>query len=291
MRWGKLLGVGILALALPAPAMAGAESEGAAAAFRLHGTHGYSILALAASNPKTGTGSVVLLVGKRGAGAIYEAPATVTSEGIEAELGGLGRISLRTQPLGAEETTRSACSKKPVRYEAMALVGEIEFNGEQGYTRASATRVKDLVKPFLDLVCAGYGYGVAYGPGLPGAELSARQPGSNLALKVDSDGPGKRVRATATIEETSGPIQIQRSVGCFFGGSSFHYTPDLTTAKLALPSPFAASASFDRSAPVGRRWTGNLTVDFPGRANVRLASAGFGVRLRHAHWSSGPIHR
>jgi hypothetical protein len=39
---------------------------------------------------------------------------------------------------------------------------------------------------------------------------------------------------------------------------------------LGRVAPFAGSARFDLEAKAGRRWSGDLTVDMPGRADVSL---------------------
>jgi hypothetical protein len=56
----------------------------------------------------------------------------------------------------------------------------------------------------------------------------------------------------------------------------------LRTAVLAPPAPFSGSATFYRFAKAANRWTGNLAIDFPGRARVPLVGSRFEATLVHA---------
>jgi hypothetical protein len=67
-----------------------------------------------------------------------------------------------------------------------------------------------------------------------------------------------------------------------FSSSAFDFASPLRTATLAPPVPFTGQATFRRNANPANRWTGNLSVDFPGRADVPLAGGRFKAALVHA---------
>jgi hypothetical protein len=92
-RWwrGALALAAVVCVAVQAaPAAAEGEAEtGAFGAFRLKGTNGFSLLALAFSKPQFKHGEVALFVGKEGEVAIYFASAKVEPTSIEERHAGL----------------------------------------------------------------------------------------------------------------------------------------------------------------------------------------------------------
>ena len=144
-----LTGLALLALGAALSSVtstARADVVGSAGAFTLNGSNGYRILVLADSRRADGRGEVLLFVGRRQSGVSYFAPANVTDSHIEADLGWLGHIAVRFIPSGAVDE-ESACGGDPTQFEGGVYEGSIEFDGEQGYTSASATRVRAEVKP------------------------------------------------------------------------------------------------------------------------------------------------
>jgi hypothetical protein len=267
-----------------APVAAQADVVGSFGAFTLTGSNGYRILVLADSRRADGRGEVVIFVGRRRSGVSYFAPANVTDAHIEADLGGLGRIAVRFVPSGAIEE-ESACGGDPTQFEAGAYEGSIEFNGEQGYTKASATRVRAEVKPFLSLVCTGRGEGETRGSGLPGAGLIIRSSARRLTVRLNKNRPGARVRCRAEIKERRGKIAISRSVEGWMPGSAFLFARDLRSASVDPPAPFSGAASFHRAAAPRNQWTGSLSIDFPGSANVPLVGGGLKALLVPARYT------
>jgi hypothetical protein len=290
MRWGRRIFAGVLAVSALLGATASAansESFGGAVAFRLQGSHGYSIFVLVGARPGEAVGEAVVLVGKPHEQAVYEAPATFTEAGIEADLGALGKIALTAQPTGTERTAHPQCGK-PVRYEAVSYVGSFEFRGEGGYTTASATRLPMLVTPLLNFVCSATITGKSGGPNLSGAGLHVGSRGQppHLSLLARTNGPGKAVGLSASLQEQHGEIRIERSVDGRYGSSIFTYDPHLSTATLAPPAPFSGRGVFRRAASPANRWSGNLRIDFAGRSNVRVTGDRYRPVLRHGEWFS-----
>jgi len=286
---GVWAAVALVLLAFASAAAGAEKSRGGAVAFELQGTNGYSLFILAGWNPQVPNGAMTIFVGNGRGNAVYGAPASVDEEGIEADLGRLGRISLRAERSGETSTAWSQCDKRhPIEYEPVTYLGEFEFRGEGGHTEASATRLPMRIQPLADIVCGAPGVSVYSGGWTPGAELRAVRHGrADVRVKADSNAPGKPVRLSASIFERRGKIRIERSVQRRFGASAFSYTPQLGTATLTPPAPFSGRGVFRRSSSPGHRWTGDLAVDFPGRPDVPLTGSSFGASLKHVHWSEG----
>jgi hypothetical protein len=53
-------------------------------------------------------------------------------------------------------------------------------------------------------------------------------------------------------------------------------------------TPFSGSGRFNRVAKRANRWSGDLTVDLPGRAGVELTGSGDRAKLAHVHWDFHP---
>lgn len=296
-RLGLLRGAGLVAIALlgaalvPAllvvPTAAALDSDlKGSAVFRLDASHGYSILGLASSERIDGRGDIGLIVFRRGASVSYEAPATVTPTRLEADLGGLGRISADIVPGGRKRKLRSQCGGGTRLIEPRLYRGTFEFHGEEGYTEAVATEVPEDAQFLLDVVCPGRGGGEVSGAGLPGARLRARSRHGNrrLSLQLNKNRPGKATAFSATLAELRNGIRIERSVSGRQPARAFEYDPLLRTATVAPAAPFSGAASFDRSAGADR-WTGSLSLDFPGEHRVPLTGPGFSIHLVHARTS------
>lgn len=277
----------LVALLPAAPAAAEGEAEtGAFGAFRLKGTNGFSILAMGFSKPRFKHGELIMFVFGKGEAAIYLAPATVRPTTIEADLGSVGRIAVEFQPSGPPERVHASCERGgAATYEPGAWVGTIDFEGEEGFTRASASRTKAIVSPFLDAGCGSKGIGETLGSREPGARLVARSASKKRAiyLQANKNHQGARVHLEASIEERHDGLIVSREVGGYFRPGAFEFSAPLQTATLAPPSPFGGHATFRRAAKPANQWTGNLTVDFPGRADVPMAGHAFKAALAHAH--------
>lgn len=277
--------VGALLCGQATAAMAQGEADtGGFGSFRLQGTHGYSIVVLANSQPQFKHGELLLFVYKPHASAIYLADATVTATEIEADLGALGKVSLQFEP-GRERTVRSRCNpKRSLPLEHGAWVGRFEFRGEEGFTRATATRVPASLSPFFDTFCPTSGSGETWGAGVPGARLRVRAGHGRhaLSLQANQNRPGAPLRLSASLSEQRGRVFVERQVEEVYGGGGFEFDPDLQVARLAPPRPFSGAAAFHRHAKPANRWTGSLNVDFPGHSNVSLTGARFEASLVHA---------
>lgn len=275
--------------ALATPAAAEGEAEtGAFGSFRLKGTNGYSILALALSNPKFKHGEILIFVGRRSRmgfnSVVYLAPATVTPDTIEADLGPVGVISLRFEPSGPPERVHASCKRGgSVTYEPGVWVGEIEIAGEEGFTQVHRNRTKAIPFPLPEPGCGVTRIGETSGQRPDAARLIARSATRKhaLYLQANKNYRAARVRLEASLEERRDGLVVSREVVRFSPASSFSFDPELRVATLAPPAPFSGSASFHRGAKPANQWAGSLSVDFPGRADVPLAGRRFHSALGH----------
>lgn len=279
-----VLGLVAVALSSPAPASALDSDLKGSAIFRLQASNGYKILVLAASERANGRTVAGVLVGRRGESVVYAVPATVTPTRFEADLGALGRIALDVVPTGTKKTLRSHCGGESLTIEPDVYRGTFEFRGEEGFTEATATQIPEYSRFGLDFLCPGRGWGEVSGPGLPGARLRVRAGKGHrrTSLQINQNRPGARTIFEAEVAEKRGRIEIERSLSGRAPSSAFEFDPLLRSATLHPPAPFSGSASFHRNALPANRWSGNLTVDFPGHSGVPLTGSGARVSLVHA---------
>lgn len=224
---------------------------------------------------------------RRGATVFYAAPATVTPTRLDADLGALGRFSAEIVPSGRTKLFRG-CDGEARRLEPRLYRGTFEFQGEEGYTEAVATDVLEYPQFFFDLICSAVAGGESLGRGLPGARLRAfsRHRDRGVSLQLNKNKPGGSTFFDATLKEVRGKIRIERTVTGRQPATAFDYDPLLRAAAVKPSSPFSGTARFHRQADPANRWTGDLSIDFPGRVNVPLTGAGFSTRVVHAQRDS-----
>ena len=265
------------------------ETDVVSTGFRLHGSHGYTI-SVAAYSEGGRKGIIGIAVHRRGASAFYRAPASVTADSIRADLGPLGKVDVLRHPSGREKTVHLKCPRDAWTYEPATYEGLVEFNGEESYTRAKASRVAEWPDPlvFLGNAPCGGGYGEAIGPGEPGARLRGVSfaHGRSLSFQVNKNSPKARMVFTATLRERRGGILIGRELTGVENPSAFRFDSHLRTATLSPGAPFSGSASLSRSensfSPI---WTGGLKLAFPGHSGISLAGPGVHVSLVHARFT------
>jgi hypothetical protein len=278
--------IAILALSLLAPLDAAALDSDlkGSAVFRLEAGNGYTILGFASSERIDGRGDIGLIVYRKGATVFYIAPATVTPNRLEADLGALGRISAEIVPSGKKKRLRSRCDDDVDTVEPHVYRGRFEFHGEQGYTDVVATEVPEYPRFFLDFLCPSATGGESWGRGLPGARLRAfsRHGERRLSLQLNKNRPHRPMFFEATLREVRDRIRIERTVSGRQPAAAFEYDPLLRAARVDPSAPFSGIANFRRDAAPANLWTGTLSVDFPGKANVPLTGGAFSVHVVHA---------
>lgn len=270
----------------------GAEPLPTPPGFTVEASNGYSMFVFGVQ-PRQGKPASIGIVTSRGhTGAFYAAPAKVTDTSIEADLGALGEIEVTFRPSGRARRARSSCDERPVSFDAGYYEGIIDFKGEEDYTAVATSRGRADIRFLLDLVCPGIGGGSGSGPFLPGAELNVRSKDAKFGadLTVVKNSPGARAHFEAGVSEMRDGIGIFRHMQIFAPPSSFEYDPRVRTATVRPPAPFSGTGRFRRSASKPNRWTGDLTVDLPGKSDVRLTGGDLRVHLVHARWdlTGGP---
>lgn len=295
MRRSILASVLALCLLLPAAASAadaGEEFEGVFGGFTLKASNGYRITGYAVSEHADGRGELLLYVHRKQRFVLYATPATVTATRLAVNLGRLGRIDMQVVPTGAKEMLKSRCSEDRLAVDAANYRGKFEFHGEEGYAEVSATRIPLDLHFFVDGVCAGSGEGEIRAAGLPGARLRARlgDRQNSLELELKKNRPDAPTRIEVLASEMRNDIVIRRGVSGTVGSAAFEYDPLLRRARVDPPTPFDGSATYRRNAKPANSWTGNLTVDLPGRSNVRLTGAAVRTSVVHAQWDRTVYH-
>lgn len=258
--------------------------------FKLEASNGYTLY-VAAEPPRTGTqGELRLIANAEGREVIYEAPATITETSIQASLGAVGEVAVEFQR--SNTATTVPCGKQKIKFDSGSWVGTIQFHGEEGYADAEATSVPGNLELLLGGFCGSYFSSGSAGP-QEGAELNVRNPGLGPELSVYDHHPGGPATIFARTREylsTSGSstvhsgISIEREVAARIPGDDFTWDRRrLSTATVKPPAGiFSGSARFDLGLKAGRRWSGDLTVDMPGRADVPLTGPLLRASLRHS---------
>lgn len=280
--------VAALCLLAPGTAVAAGDDEAEVAAFQLKASNGYRMAVLGVHASGRAHGAVLILVGSKRGSVTYTSSAEVGDNGIRADLGDLGQINLEFVPLEGRETHSCGPGDEVSRIGRGEYRGIFEFHGEEGYTEARATALPTDFGLFLDLVCGALvGYGDASGPGLPGARLNAvsGRTRERLRFEIKKNRPSAPSAFQVSVRERIGGVHVRRTIEGMLGAGAFRYDRRLRTATVAPPAPFDGSASFRRDAPRRNRWTGDLTVDFPGRSGAPLTASGSRVSLVHASWS------
>ncbi len=293
MKRSSLSGIGVvLALAaillLPAAVQAAEDPASSLVGFRLEATNGYVFYALTEVPPEgEEEGWIGLFLGRgKHTRVSYAAPATVSRTTLEADLGKLGRISVTRVPTGRMKTVPQGCKRGSTkRVEAERYEGTIEFHGEEGFAEVNATSVPlESLRPCGNTDERGGTRDES--KILPGARLDVEKrvlDKYRLEFTAVQRRPGARTRVSVEVEEHRGEIEIHRATWTWGDPGALRFHPRLRTATVRLPAPFSGHGSFHADAPRPGRWTGNLTVDLPGRANVPVTGPGFSADLERPY--------
>lgn len=287
MTRSSLSGVGVLlALALTLLLPAAVQGEGdqapSSTGFGLQASNGYGFSAVAGASPEGDEGWIFLVLVRGRNTVFYTAPATVSRTTIDADLGKLGRISVTRVPTGRTKTVRWGCKPGSTKQvEAERYEGTIEFHGEEGFADVSATSVPLEYLTFCGSADEG---GRPPRKSLPGARLDVekRRP-EQYRLEFDAiqRRPGARTGVSVEVDEHRGEMEIYRSTWTWASAGALRYDRRLRSATVRPPAPFAGHGSFHSNARGANRWTGNLTVDLPGRSDVPVTGPGFWADLEH----------
>jgi hypothetical protein len=253
--------------------------------FELQGTHGFKLVGLIGAQGRKA--ELTLFVDRPREGATYIVRGRHEGEEVDFDLGPLGKVEVEARPTGHRKTVHPACGK-PITLEGVDFVGTIEFHGEEGFTEAQAKSTPLRYDLLANVVCGVSSQGETFGPGIPGTRLKvARKAGPKL--QINQNHPGAAVRYEAQITERRGGVTINRAVDGHLAGGSFSSDSSLTKATFAPGAPFTGSATYRGfhpprgTHPAHGTWSGNLSVDFPGHADVPLTGPGFKAAIIHAN--------
>lgn len=236
--------------------------------FRLPASNGYTLYVIAEPSRAGHPAFLLIVASAKSKGAYYKVPATLTETSMQADLGELGEISVTFHR--TNQPTSVPCGKRTIRFDSGQYEGKIDFHGEEGYTSVEATTVPGNIDYFISGAC-GRGYIESGSAGRPrGAILYVRNPALGPGLSVRKRRPGAAARIDAWTDEYNNGILIERFARMRMPGADFTYDRHLRTATVSPPAPFAGSAHFDLGKKAGQRWSGDLTVDLPGRTATPL---------------------
>jgi hypothetical protein len=237
----------------------------------------------------SGGGTAVVIAENRRAREFvsYQTSDKTTGRSIDIELGDLGRIEVETVPTGRKHPARVDCKAPPRQVPGYRYEGTIEFHGEEGFTEAKASTVPFDYATYGAFACGIPEGAVPEGKPVPGAFLSVSRGSEEPSLHVLKLRPGAPTLVSVEMQEVRDGIEIHRAAGIRAGAAAFSFRPDLSAATVALPAPFSGHATYRRDAPAAKRWTGNLSVDLPGEADLPLTGPGFDAEMRQATANNG----
>lgn len=273
-----------LALLLPPAVQGDEERVTELTGFSLQASNGYDLVALAGESSMGEEGWIWLVLRGRRALVSYTAPAIVSDKTIDADLGKLGKISVTRVPTGRTKTVRRSCKPESrKRVDAERYEGTIEFHGEEGFAEVSAVRAPLVRSPWCWRGTEG---GSPRRKRLRGARLDVEKHSrGNDRLEFDATQrrSGAKTRLSMEVDEHRGEIDIQRAIWTWGRSGALRYDRRLRTAIIRPPAPFAGHGIFRRNVRRAKQWTGNLTVDLPGRSDVPVTGRGFFASLEHRY--------
>jgi hypothetical protein len=276
--------------------------------FELHGSNGYAIEIELEDRQDLSIEAINSNLKNHSSGHVtyhLKAPQRPGSDDIRARIGNLGRIDLHFVP----EKTKVGdpiCKGGHLVTETGHYVGSISFHGEDGFTRATAHRVKGTVERERLKSCP------TEKPKEPtkkgNAEKSKKEKKAEKVVTEAFKDVGNEGLLTVELGGGKGSFSISHSsfkfgkkevsltdssvIGVGKRGrltvtsflNSFDMKGDPLTlpdpsdpaseAIVDLPSPFSGSATFRRDSPTGSKWSGDLKVDLPGFGTIPLTGHG-----------------
>jgi len=275
--------------------------------FTVHGSHGSTIdvegigKRIEITVHPRGSGGLAIF----GSSATYQVPGRAGQHGIEANLGSLGRIDLRFDPISIKhEPGPKICHGRPTLAERGALRGTMRFRGERSYTRFSSHRIRATAWRGYRQICK-WPHSLFPGSGEKSPPPSEEDEEGKREIKSLNAAMSSRHRsvtfrfvsllapppplkpefalvlAKAKVEEQRGPISIEREALIPARPRALRLAPagQSPAATLTLPRPFAGEAIYDPDTPGKPDLSGTLRVDLPGADRVALTGPGFVAAL------------
>lgn len=203
---------------------------------------------------------------------------------ISAHMGPLVSIDVHFVPVDGSHPYEPKCGGHAVRFGRGYFEGSVRLSGGNGYPSLDATTAQADPEMELQSKCTG-GWVAEGPPTLPGAELLADSVQSSTpyfeAFKVN---PHARSTIGVGINESDRGVSVSRFVQVLAPAEAFQYSHSLERAIVRPPAPFSGSGFYSAARDRRHRWSGNLSVDFPGRAGVSLTQPPLHGFINPARW-------
>ncbi|HEY6731713.1 MAG TPA: hypothetical protein VI039_11900 [Solirubrobacterales bacterium] len=239
---------------------------------------------------------VSISVSDDSASASYSVRGRVTDEEIEARFGSRGRLRLRFEPDGPTTVQKvsSKCKGKPSIDQEGHFVGQLRFEGENGFTRVRATRAKGFVlighrvvckrdrrrkadrsRPRVEATSLGATSSTPRAPWYSVVKEKSRRPAQDSWVTEEA------IHTAAVTERRPGMV-ITRSATAVSPPETFAVTPigeTPITATISPPAPFSGTATYEKRADGTTSWSGDLRTELPGRGVVSLVDPTYRAEL------------
>lgn len=256
----------------------------------LAGSNGYRIT-IAALGPRY----VALVAIRRGSAVSYFVRAPFDGKRIDARFGKLGRVSVRFDPSGPlqreDQPGGSRCKGGDSTSQSGRFVGTIRFRGERGFTTVRRSSVRTTVSHTARQVCKLPPEGKVTEP-----ESEDKATSVSAVVRGNPEGPvftaysvppeaGQQEEGpsfSASITDRRQSMIVSHGASASGGPGAFAVSPLGTvpaTATVSPPSPFEGSATLTKTPGGATTWTGDLSVELPGRGTVALTGPSFAAKL------------
>jgi hypothetical protein len=214
----------------------------------------------------------------------YLARGVATPHRLQATFGKFGKISMRFRPPRKGARMKSICrfGERMAKHRGL-YVGHLDFKGEDGYVSLDLHRAKGsivtpagrchrhhLTQAQIERILEFLFEPVA---GLLATAREGVSSTSILSLKSKD-----RTVFFASHEETHGKLAIIRFASAR-AEKGFGVNEAVTSAQLSPPAPFHGTGHYHAGPDGTTRWTGGLSVNFPGAPRFPLAGPAFKVLL------------
>lgn len=222
----------------------------------------------------------------------YVTRGTVTPKRIAASFGRLGSVDMRFRPSGrvVESHFRRHC-RGPDHVTSLlgVFVGNLRFRGEKRPLSVRAHRAKGSVRSPLQLRCSGRRNRPARAsrrarpvrphPSVVPTFLEAGWRHTVNSTELLAFNAGRATLLLAVDEQGLGTMAEVRYAVSLAPAKALVANEALTAATLKPPAPFAGKATY-HAAPDGEtRWSGSLSVGFPGTPRLPLTGERFAAKL------------
>lgn len=273
--WIAMLILPVAASAAPGERVVSFEGPAPEARFFLKASNGYRVFV------EGDDGKITVTVDRRDVTAIYAVDGEVSTQGMSARIGSLGRIRVDFRPAGkpVQLVPSEQCRGKGQLVWEGIFVGTIRFRGESGYTRLARNRVRGTTAVPRSWRCRPMrGNNDAPPLGVPVLGAFTSHPHVGFAAITESEIEDLRFFVGGMFERR-GSMRVERSASADGKPYTFDVQSDLSAATVSPPRPFSGTASYVRNADGSTSWSGNLSVALPGAGKVPLTGPNFTVEL------------